>query len=219
MNSLSGENFCAFPSFWQARLAARPPTSSDSADANVVVGFTRALRVRSHAGAMVFATLLARAHRIVQALHDQLVVTSGKFKLGPGAPTAFFAFLSVAVGAAIRPDQRDHLLGRKMVSGSRCRRCPSAELWRRSPMGYDELPRSSELSTAWRMLDPGSSRSASRTAPNVLWLLASAKQSPINTGLRAQTSALRYSPPRAKIRSLRPSFSKPLDFADLVRNS
>ena len=51
--------------------------------------------------------------------------------------------------------------------------------------------REAELSTARRMLDPGSSPSASRTAPNILCRLASAQKSPINTGLRAKTSALR----------------------------
>ena len=46
-------------------------------------------------------------------------------------------------------------------------------------------------STAQRMLDPGRTPSASRTARNILCRLASAKQSSINTGFRAQTSALR----------------------------
>ena len=42
-------------------------------------------------------------------------------------------------------------------------------------------------------------------------------KSPINTGLRAQNLCTSRSRPSAEIRSLRPSFSKPLDFADLVR--
>jgi hypothetical protein len=48
-----------------------------------------------------------------------------------------------------------------------------------------------KLSTKRRVLDSGLSRSASRTAPNILCRLASAQKSPINTGLRAQTSAPR----------------------------
>ena len=42
------------------------------------------------------------------------------------------------------------------------------------------------------MLDSGSSPSASRTAPNILCRLASAQKSPINTGLRIQSPALRH---------------------------
>lgn len=48
-----------------------------------------------------------------------------------------------------------------------------------------------QFSTGLRMLDSGSSRSANRSAPKILCCPASAQKSPINTGLCAETSALR----------------------------
>ena len=56
-------------------------------------------------------------------------------------------------------------------------------------------------------------RSASCTAPNILCRFASAQKSPTNTGLRASTPIRTRNPFSPAV------FSKPLDFADLVRIS
>jgi len=69
----------------------------------------------------------------------------------------------------------------------------------------------------WRMLDPSSSPSASLSTSNILRWLASPQKSPINTGLRAQTSGLQRTSRDPKFSLSGPFFSKAPDCANLVR--